>query len=303
MFKRLISVFSAAVLAALLCGCAYTPKNEEKVRVVATIFPIYDFARAVGGDRIDLKLLIRPGTEVHSYDPRPSDIAAVENSDLFAFIGGESDEWARRLINGSKRKLNVLELMKHAKLLTEDGEDEYDEHIWTSPANAVSMVDAVCGALCEIDKENADYYRKNAAEYTDKIRAVREELSAAAESMPKKYILVADRFPFKYFASEFGLSYSAAFGGCASDTDISLKTMTRLVNDVKTHGCTAAYYTELSNRQIADALAEETGVTLLQLHSAHNVTLDDFNNGITYNDIMRRKDEVLKGQKNDADRG
>lgn len=301
MFKRLISAVSAVVIAAVFCGCSYTPKNDGKISVVATVFPIYDFARAVGGDKIDLKLLIRPGTEVHSYDPRPSDIAAIEKSDLFAIIGGESDEWARRLINGSKRKLNVLELMNYTELLTEDGEDEYDEHIWTSPTNAVSMAEAVCDALCGIDSQNAEYYRKNAAEYTDKIRAVKEELSVAVGSMPKKYILVADRFPFKYFVTEFGIDYSAAFGGCASDTDISLKTMTRLVNDVKKHGCTAAYYTELSNRQIADALAEETGIKLLQLHSAHNVTLEDFKSGITYVDIMRRNAEVLKGQKNDTD--
>jgi zinc transport system substrate-binding protein len=258
--------------------------------------------RAVGGEAVDVKMLIDPGTEVHSFDPTPSDIAAVYNADLFVYIGGESEKWVDRVL----RDVNVssLIMMGQVKRIEErhnhshedhNGHDhENDEHIWTSPENALLMLEAICGALCELDPDNESLYRFNLDEYSGKIKELQTELHGIVRESKSRFILVADRFPFIYFTEEFGIDHKAAFGGCAVSNDISLKVMGELVREVNEHNCKSAFYTEMSNRSIADALSEHTGVKLYELHSAHNVTLDDFKSGVTYVDIMKRNIESLR---------
>lgn len=304
--------FSLIICLCLLLACGCTAAQTEstpqsgKLQIVTTVFPIYDFVRAVGGDRVDIRLLIDPGTEVHTFDPTPSDIAAIYDCDLFFYIGGESEQWVSRVL--ADVNIDTVMMMASATLLCEEGHghnhdhtehhDEYDEHIWTSPENALSMLNAVRDALCGRDIENSDYYTANCAQYSDKIRRVQSEIHDIVNNSGDKFILVADRFPFIYFTTEFGLEHMAAFGGCATSTDISLKVMSELVDCVKEKKLDVAFYTELSSRAIANALADETGIALYELHSAHNVTADDFESGITYVDIMERnRDALEKGLK------
>ena len=276
-----------------LCGCTATPyKKGGNIKVVTTIFPIYDFVRAVGGERVDIKLLIRPGTEVHSYDPVPSDIKAVYDSDLFIYIGGESDKWVDKML--SDVKINSCAMMDYTDNLTEDGEDEYDEHIWTSPDNAVKMIEKITEKLSEADPQNSKAYKANANGYIAEINKVSKETEKVISECAKPFILVADRFPFKYFVTRYGIEYEAASGGCAVSSDISLKVMKRLINEVEKRNLKYAFYTEMSNKSVANALNEQTGVKLLEFNSAHNVTLDEFNNKITYVDIMKNNLDTLK---------
>lgn len=293
MRNRLTALLLCVVLSFGLCGCGgKKTQNDGKLKIVTTVFPLYDFVRATGGNKVDITLLIDPGTEVHSFDPTPSDAVATANADIFFCIGGESETWAEKLSDGTGGE--TVRLMDSAKLLYEDGEDEYDEHIWTSPSNAELMIEKICDVMCRKDNENAEYYRKNAELYKAKIQNVSEEIRKTVDKSEKKFILVADRFPFKYFANEYGLSYEAAFGGCASDTDISLKKMIELTDAVKERNVKVVFHTELSNKAVADALVETTGVKTAELHSAHNVTVDDFKAGITYVDIMERNAKALK---------
>ncbi|MBQ8648586.1 MAG: zinc ABC transporter substrate-binding protein [Clostridia bacterium] len=276
----------------LVCGCGQQKASGEKLNVTVTVFPIYDFVRAVGGDLVDITLLIKPGAEIHSFDPKPSDIVAVENADLFIKIGGESEEWAEK-IGASEEK--TVKMMDCVKLISEEGHhDEYDEHIWTSHSNAVLMIEKICERLTQADPENAEKYKANALKYIGKIEEVSEKTAEVVEKSQSKFILVADRFPFAYFASEYGLNYAAAFGGCAVSTDISVKVMNTLVGEIKEKNCKAVFYIEMSDKKIAQALSEETGVKLLELHSAHNVTLDDFKSGITYIDIIKNNLDSLE---------
>lgn len=293
--RKVISVILCLCLLACLCGCGKTtPKNGDKIEVVTTIFPLYDFVRAVGGDRVEIRLLIAPGTEVHTFDPKPSDIRAVYDADLFCFIGGESDAWVNTLLKD--KSVNTLKMSDCVDLIS--GHDhhhhEYDEHIWTSPKNASLMVEKICEALCKADPENSEEYKQNGKKYLEKISAADGEIKAVVSEIENPFILVADRFPFLYFAEYYGIDYEAAFGGCAISTDISIKTMSRLVEICEEKNLKYAYFTELSNKNIAAALSEQTGVKLLELHSAHNVTLDDFKSGVTYVDIMRRNMNALK---------
>ena len=174
------------------------------------------------------------------------------------------------------------------------GPNHTDEHIWTSPEIAVSMIKNICWALIESDPENADVYTKNQDEYTKKINSAANEISAAVSDADNPFLLVADRFPFEYFVEEYGIEYEAAFGGCAVSTDISLKTMSRLTETIEKRKLKSVFCTELSNRNIANALKNQLGVEIIELHSAHNVTLDDFKAGVTYADILHRNAKALK---------
>lgn len=285
---------------AMLCGCAKgAVAKSDKIGVVTTVFPVYDFVRAVGGERVDLRLLIKPGSEVHSFEPAPSDIVAISECDLFAFIGGESDNWAVSVLSDNKVNsitlIDEVELEEHStKTHTHGHYHTHDEHIWTSPRMAADMINAICERLCALDQQHTLEYRANAAEYIERINIAAEEIRAVTEVAEEKFILVADRFPFEYFTEHFGIEYMAALDSCAAPSDISLKTMARLTTEVEERQIKSVFCTELSNRVIANALSEQTGVRILELHSAHNVTRDDFLGGITYVDIMKRNVKALK---------
>ena len=279
----------------LLCGCSGNTgtQSSDKITVVTTIFPLYDFARAIGGDNIEVRMLIRPGTEVHSYDPLPSDMTAVSRSDLFLYIGGESDKWVDTVLDdGDINSLGLINAAEHTH--HERGHDHTDEHIWTSPDNAVLILETICESIIKIDAENADIYRKNCNAYIKKIEEASERISNTVSKYENPFILVADRFPFTYFTEEYGIEYEAAFDGCAVSTDISLKTMSRLTETIKNRSIKSIFCTELSSKNIAKALQEELGVEIIELHSAHNVSLDDFNDGITYVDILYHNVNALE---------
>ena len=295
--KRLIACLLFVVF---LCGCggSVTPPNN-KISVVATVFPVYDFVRAVGGENVEVKLLIKPGSEVHSFEPAPSDVVAMADCDLFAFIGGESENWARSVLADSKAQ-NIALIgevgleERHVHDHSHGHAYSYDEHIWTSPQMAADMVNAICERLCALDESHIAEYRANAAGYIEKITSAAKEIEAVTENAEEKFILVADRFPFEYFTDYFGIEYMAALDGCAAPSDISLKTMAKLSSVVEEKQIKAVFCTELSNRIIANALSEQMGVRVIELHSAHNVTLEDFKSGVTYVDIMKRNAAALK---------
>lgn len=293
--KRLVALLVCVLL--LLSGCTATDTEDNgRLRVVTTIFPIYDLVRAVGGDNVDITLLIDPGTEVHTFDPAPSDVMAIQNADCFFYIGGESDTWVNSVIG----EINILPtaLLDCAEPIEEHhgehGHEHIDEHIWTSPYNAIKMLTEITAVLADADPENADIYSKNAESYGERISGVAERIKNAVSAAKEPFLLIADRNPYEHFAHAFGIECEAAFGGCAASTDISLKTMKRLVETVNEKGLKSAFYTEMSSKNIANALAEETGVALYQLNSAHNVTKDEFERGVTYVDLMEQNAAALE---------
>lgn len=295
--KRIIICLLCMIL---LCGCAGVAdtSDTEKLTVVTTIFPLYDFARAIGGENIEVKMLIRPGSEVHSYDPLPSDMRAVYDSDLFLYIGGESDTWVDTLLDdgdiNSLVLIDTVEQNHHEHNHHEHGHGHADEHIWTAPENAVLMIEKICEGIIKIDSKNAGVYRENRDAYIKEIEKASEQMSETVSKYEKPFIVVADRFPFAYLAEQYGIEYEAAFDGCAVSTDISLKTMSRLTETIKAKNIKAVFCTELSSRNIANALHEESGVEVIELHSAHNVTLEDFENGVTYADILYRNISAIE---------
>lgn len=314
--KRLFSLLLAGtMLLGGLSGCSAPAEQEEGLSVVATIFPQYDFARQVMGGDDNLTMLLRPGQEVHSYEPTPQDIIAIQNCDLFIYVGGESDAWIEDVLDGMDTSdMVILSLMDVVDPLEEDTEnvlenpeehnheedgthlheEEYDEHVWTSPKNAMLITQAICDALCEIDPDNAGQYQANTADYLTQL----EELDAAFREVigdaQRDTLFFGDRFPLLYFVREYGLNYYAAFPGCASETEPSAATVAKLIDLVREEAAPVVYQIELSNGNIARSIADSSGARVETFYTCHNITADDFNAGETYLSLMQRNVESLK---------
>ncbi len=310
--KRLLCLLLTGILLpGIFSGCSVSEKQEEGLSVVATIFPQYDFARQVIGGSDSLTMLLRPGQEVHSYEPTPQDIIAIENCDLFIYVGGESDAWIEDVLEGMDTSdMVILSLMEVVEPLEEDTEnvlenpeeqegthleeEEYDEHVWTSPKNAMLITQAICDALCEIDPDNAAQYQANTAAYLVELEQLDEAFREVIGSAARNTLFFGDRFPLLYFVREYGLNYYAAFPGCASETEPSAATVAKLIDLVQEEEAPVVYQIELSSGNIARSIADSSGATVETFYTCHNITADDFNSGETYLSLMQRNVESLK---------
>lgn len=309
------------------------PDAEASISVVVTNFPCYDFARACLGDMLkgavtadhtghdhdasesedgfalsaDLKLLIKPGAEVHSYDPSPADIIAVQNADIFIYIGGESDEWIETMLgaNPAKGSQIQLRLIDYVEIMLDDGGDA-DEHIWTAPDNAAFLTGLIGDALTHTCARKAasfgDEYanvattliQENSAAYQRAIQEAGREIESVVNAASVKKIVMGDRFPLAYFAHYYALEYDAAFDGCSTAVEASTATLARLIEEVRNDRLPAVFYIELSTHKIADTIAEAAGVKTLQLNSIQNVPLKEFEAGETWVSLMKKNAQVLK---------
>lgn len=291
------------VLLMLLAFATLPALAEGRLKVVATNFPCYDFARRVVGDRGDVSLLIKPGVEVHGFEPTPADIVSIGKADLFVYIGGEGDAWADNILSGfdSAATPAVLRMMDAVTPLEEEGDvhdahdaPEYDEHIWTSPGNAMAMVQALADALCGLDGDNADAYRAAAKDYIGQISELDAAFRDVVANGARRVLVFADRFPFLYFTREYGLDYVAAFPSCTADTEPTPQILMRLIQRVVEDKIPAVYAIELSTQVVARTVAEETGAGILTLHSMQTVTQDEFDAGETYVSLMTRNLEAVR---------
>lgn len=299
--KRLIAALLCLCL--ILCGCTAQPEkphDETKLQIVCTSFPAYDFAREIAGDRAELTLLIKPGSEVHSYEPTPKDMIRIQESDLFICNGGESEQWAKTLITP---ELNTIYMMDCVDTVeesadgiynAENGEPELDEHVWTSPLNAIKISEEICNALCKLDTDNAEAYKTNFTAYKAQLMALDREFRQVIKNSGKHTLVFADRFPMRYFALEYGLDCYAAFPGCSSETEPSAKTVAYLIDRVRENKIPAVLYMEFSNQKMADVICEDTGCKKLPFYSAHSVSAEQFEQGVSYLDLMRINLNSLK---------
>lgn len=305
--KKLLCALLMCVLALGLMSCSgeKKEKSEEKLSIVTTLFPDYDFARQIAGDKAEVTLLLDPGVEAHDYDPSPSDIIAINKADLFIYTGDYMELWAKNIIDSIESgTVTVVDASEGITLIkSEDGEDkvkseghehEYDPHIWTSPKNAVTMMNTILKAVVKADPKNQEYYEKNAADYIEKIQALDNEFKSIAENAKYDTIYFGGRFAMVYFVKEYGLGYMSAFDSCSSETEPSAKLVAGIVDAMKKNGASVVYYEELADPKSADAIAQEVGGSTLLLHSCHNVSAEDFKNGATYVSLMKQNAENLK---------
>ena len=304
----------------LLSACGQSTEEDtdpDQLTVVATVFPAYDFARAVGGDLADVQLLLPPGTENHSYEPTPADILAVQDCDLFIYLGGESDTWVETILESVELRGQTLRMVDCVPLLEEEtvegmesyeeGHDHdhdeapglgevvgYDEHVWTSPKNAALITRAVGDKLAELDPANADTYAANSADYAAQIEDLDREFADFFAGVEDRTMVFGDRFPLRYFAEEFNIDYYAAFPGCSTQTEPSAATIAFLTDKVREEQIPTVWYIEFSNHLVADSIAESAGVKTAMFHTCHNVSADDLAAGATYVSLMEQNLETLR---------
>ena len=291
----------------------------EKISVVTTIFPEYDWVSQVVGDTdsVELKLLLDNGVDLHSYQPTAEDIVKISSCDMFVYVGGESDEWVEDVLEEAENEdmivINLLEALgdsvKEEELVEgmegeeeeeegeEEEEEEYDEHVWLSLTNAQTLVSAISDSLSEIDPTNAETYQADASAYCDQLSALDAEYRDAVVAGEQDTVLFADRFPFRYLVDDYGLNYYAAFVGCSAETEASFETILFLANKVDELGLTSILQIESADGRIADTVLQATtskDQQILTMDSMQSATMNDVNNGTTYLSIMESNLEVLK---------
>ncbi len=312
MVKRIAVFLCVLVLLTGMTACGAVPPagDDGQIHVVAANFPAYDFARAVCGGQGEVSLLLPPGTESHSYEPTPKNMIDVQNCDLFVYTGGESDAWVETILDSLDRPVEALRMVDCVELLEEaetgapghdHGHDhgpgevvELDEHVWTAPANAAAIVDAVAERLSAIDAAGAARYEANAGEYTEKLLALDGEFQAFFETVENRTMVFGDRFPLRYFAGAYDVDCYAAFPGCSTQTEPSAATVAFLIDAVREKRLSTVYYIEFSNHLVADSVAEAAGAETALFHSCHNVSGEELDSGVTYLSLMEQNLNTLR---------
>ena len=325
MRSKSIKIVSAFMAVALLIGvgvfvAARLSSVKPSASIITSNFIGYDFARAITGEASEVAMLLKPGTEAHAYEPTPDDIINIQKADLFIYVGGESDTWIEDLILDNEISAqHTLRLMDYVEVKTEElveGMDseaehdhdsdhdhdhdsdaldvEYDEHIWTSPVNAIRLVDSIKTKLIMLHPDKAALYNENAAAYVEQLYSIDQSIRDIVASSNKNTLVFADRFPFRYFVDEYGLDYYAAFPGCAEQTEASSKTIAFLIDKINNMHIGTILKIELTSSRLAESIAAETGAQILELHAGHNIAEADFDRGVTYVDILLHNVEVLK---------
>ena len=323
--KRTLALLIVFCLCICLCGCESSlQRPTEEFGIVTTVFPAYDFARNIAGNRLPVYLLVPPGAESHSFEPAAQDIMLLENWFLVC-NGGESEVWLEEFTEGESMKVQPLYMMDCVETVTEElkegmqqlphshsedehceheeheheehdhgDEMEFDEHVWTSPANAVLICREICRRLCELDSENSDYYMANTDTYCEKLLELDSRFRQLTENSSCRTLIFADRFPVRYFVEEYELDYFAAFPGCSDQAEPSARTVAFLIDKVREDSIPAVFHIEFSNEKMADIICEDTGCKKLLFHSCHNVSAEDFKSGISYLELMEQNYESLK---------
>lgn len=312
----IISFIILIIIMTIIVMCFKTEsvvKNEEKLQIVATLFPQYDFAKQIVKDKADVKLLLNSGVETHNYEPTGKDmITILSGSDMFLYTGTNLEPWTEKIVQNLEstncKIVNVsdgIELITieefeerhiNSEILIEEHEEEhkhqeiYDGHIWQNPKNAVKMLDNVLKALCDIDPDNAEYYTKNAEEYRNQILELDGELGNIVNKSERKEIAVGGEFAYAYLVEEYGINFVSVYTNCGEGEDPSIAKVKSVIDYINKYNIPVVYYEELSEGTVAKMIAEETEAEPLVLYSIHNGdTKKD-----TYVSLMSKNLENLK---------
>lgn len=370
--KKIITLCLTVTLIVSTCGCGvgkYRDLGEDKLLIVTTLFPQYDFARQIAGDRADVVLLLSPGVEAHDFEPTPSDIILINKADLFIYTGDEMEPWVATILAGiDNQELNVLDVSEGIELICEEEnhehnhvhegatdmeddeahnheeehseeddheesesvmEDEHDHdeashsgtaehednenvifaesdhsghdhshtadpHIWTSPVNAMKMIESIEHALVELDEAGRTFYEENAHEYIHGLEEVDSKLREIVKQAHTHTIYFGGRFAMSYFTHEYGLTYAAAFDSCQAESEPSARLIVGIIEKMREDGAKYVFYEEMTDPKAARIIAEEIDGEILLLHSCHNVSKSELEAGVTYLSLMQQNVENLE---------
>lgn len=310
----IIAVFNLALIAGCTADTAekeYNQVNErtegDKISITATLFPQFDFAREIGGEKVEVTLLLPPGIEAHSFEPTPQDIVSLSKTDIFLYTGAAMEPWAVNIVDNLKSQgVIVVDLSEDIPMLElEDNVDDHDDehgdgdhsvdpHYWTDPNMAVIMADRIFEAIYEVDPENISLYSENAGYLKGKLIKLDQDIRTVVDNSKSSTILSGGHFAFGYFAHRYGLEHMSPYEGFSPNAEPSPKSIASLMETVASTNAQAIFYEELADPKVARVIAEETGVQILLLHGVHNVSLEDLESGKGYIDYMYENLENLK---------
>lgn len=321
MKKRVLIILICYILLILCVICAIKifssedESNTDKIQVIATLFPNYDFVKQVGGDKVQVTLLLNSGVDTHTYEPSVKDMKNISDSDLFVYTGTASEPWANEIVNSLENsdcriidtsegielieseefaeEYNDLNLSSHEHSEDELEEYEYDGHIWLNPQNAIKMIDTICEALCEYDAQNADYYKENAENYKNKIQKLDSDIEEAMNSLDSDVLVFGGEFAYSYFISRYDLKYVSVYTSCGEEAEPSVQDVRNVIDFINENNIRKVFYEELSEGTVAKMISEETDADPIIFYSLHNVSTEEIEAGENYVTLMRKNLENI----------
>lgn len=295
----MVVTFLIAIALLLLLSCQKKDSRQadkKKLIVVTTLFPLYDFSKNIGGKYAEVLLLLPPGVEPHSFEPKPEDILRINSANLFVYTGKHMEPWSEKILKGlDNQSVLVIDTSKGITMIEDKGHShehshghahEIDPHIWLDFENAKKMVDQILDGFIKADPEHTDAYRKNAENYKSALTELDGRFKKELASCKTSYFIHGGHYAFGYLAKRYGLNYISAYHGFSPNTEPSAKRLSELIKKMKQHQTNYVFYEELISPKVAEVLSKETGAELLKLHAAHNLTKDEFTKGVTFLELM-----------------
>ncbi|MBR5273281.1 MAG: zinc ABC transporter substrate-binding protein [Clostridia bacterium] len=306
--KKILCLILTILTLVSLTACGGENVGSEKIQIITSLFPHYDFARQIVGDKAEVTLLLKPGMESHTYDPSTADIYKITSADLFIYTGKDMEAWVEKVIasidkNGptivdATREIELLHSEHHEGDNADDHDHVYDPHIWLNPLNAAQMLDTILEAICKIDPDNESFYRENAKKYKDEILLldsdIERTINEAKISSDVDTLVFGGKFAYAYFFDRYDLDYVSAYKTCSTETEPSLTTIYQISQYIKDNGIPCVFKEELSEGKVAKSIAEISGATVQTFSTAHNVSKEDFDRGETYVSIMYQNLNVIR---------
>jgi zinc transport system substrate-binding protein len=297
-------------VATLLTGCS---RNEVKpaagLQVVTSLFPLYDFARTIAGDKARVTLLLPPGMEPHTFEPKPEDLIRISRAGLFIYTSPYMEPWADKVIKGIDNKsLRIVDAGQRVRYIAAVSADSdhreagesldhehkgMDPHIWLDFTNAAVMVDTILEGFISADPANASLYRRNSEALKARLASLDERYRNTLAICDTRKLLHAGHYTFGYLARRYNLEYHA-LSGVSSDSEPSAARMAALIRQIRLSGTKYLFAEEILSPRLAETVAEEAGVQVLTLHGAHNLSRDEFLKGATFFDLMETNLERLQ---------
>ena len=303
----------AIIIITLLCiSITSCIKKEDPnlINVYTTIFPLYDFAKQVGKEKVSVKMIVPAGSDTHACEPKPSDIVRLANCKLFLFAGKETEPWAIPLIKSVDNKnMTVIDVSQlqgikeehrhhhhhhHGKIshehkaLHEKGHFHVHSHVWLDFENDIKIVEGIAEALTKIDPSNAEYYLSNSKNYIEQLKKLDDDYKNASKEFKKREIIYIGHSSFESFAERYDLKFISPYKSYSSNAELSSKAIAEMIDEIKKSRAKIVFHEELINPRMAKTIAAETGVKLSVLHAAHNLTKDELNSKVSFIEIMNQ---------------
>ena len=311
--KKILKLFPFFLsLLLLFTACSSKDKPQStKLKVIASLFPQYDFAKQIAKDKAEVSLLLPPGSESHTFDPSTNDILKISSSDIFLYTGKYMEPWAERLLSGiDSSSLFIKDVSSNVNLLKDshsehEGEDhadssehhhehEYDPHFWLDPTLACVMVDNILECFCTKDPDNAEFYKNNAEKIKNDLLKLDENISQTVKNAKRDTIVFAGKFAHLYFINRYNLKYEALIKNCSEQSEPSVQKITKVINFIKENNIPAVYYEELTMPATAQSLCNNTNAIALRFNTIHNISKEQLENNVSYMDLMNENLENLK---------